>query len=80
MSVSASPLATELRVDVSAAAGTGERLTVAATVLVPDGLADAPDEPRAGPAPAPEAAALTCFHAAQDRGDEVIEDLGARRP
>jgi pimeloyl-ACP methyl ester carboxylesterase len=36
----------ELRVDVSAAAGTGEQLTVAATVLLPDGLAGAPDEPR----------------------------------
>jgi hypothetical protein len=31
----------ELRVDVSAAAGTGEQLTVAATVLLPDGLAGA---------------------------------------
>jgi hypothetical protein len=45
MSIASAP-ATELRVDVSAAAGTGERLTVAATVLLPDGLADAPDEPR----------------------------------
>lgn len=36
----------ELRVDVSAAAGTGERLSVAATVLLPDGLDDRPGEPR----------------------------------
>lgn len=36
----------ELRVDVSAAAGTGEQLTVTATVLLPDGLAGAPGEPR----------------------------------
>ena len=36
----------ELRVDVSAAAGTGEQLTVAATILLPDGLADRPGEPR----------------------------------
>jgi len=36
----------ELRVDVSAAAGTGEQLAVAATVLLPDGLVGAPEEPR----------------------------------
>ena len=36
----------ELRVDVSAAAGTGEQLTVAATVLLPDGPVGASDEPR----------------------------------
>jgi hypothetical protein len=35
-----------LRVDVSSAAATGEQLTVAATVLLPDSLAGAPDEPR----------------------------------
>ena len=35
----------ELRVDVSAAVGTGEQLSVAATVLLPDGL-DEPGEPR----------------------------------
>jgi hypothetical protein len=36
----------ELRVDVSAAAGTGEQLSVAATVLLPDGLDDRPGELR----------------------------------
>jgi hypothetical protein len=36
----------ELRVDVSAAAGTGERLAVAATVLLPGDLAARPAEPR----------------------------------
>jgi len=46
MSASATPQATELRVDVSAAADTGERLTMAATELLPDALADAPHEPR----------------------------------
>jgi pimeloyl-ACP methyl ester carboxylesterase len=37
----------DLRVDVSAAAATGEQLTVAATVVLPDGVADRPGEPRA---------------------------------
>ena len=36
----------DLRVDVSAAAGTGEQLSVAVTVLLPDGLDDRPGEPR----------------------------------
>ena len=36
----------ELRVDVSTAAGTGEQLTVAATVLLPDGPMGASGEPR----------------------------------